>query len=765
MADRYDFGNLSPIEFEGLCIDLLDAETGLRFERFSEGADRGIDGRHARADGDIILQAKHYKGSTWEDLKTAARKEAAKIAALDPAQYYFLTSQPLTVDRKDTLVDLLDHKSVTASRIWGRTELNARIAAHPQVEKRNVKLWLTSAAVLHRMLMNDISVQTAAYTDDIDRILKVFVANPSLQEAGKILAESHCLIISGPPGVGKTTLSQVIAADHIEEGYELVAIGSVEEGLRAFDADRSQIFVFDDFLGKIQLDPARLAQEDNKIVRFMGMIRRADAKRFILTTRAYIWQSAVTVSEAFDDRRVRLSEIVLHLSSYTRELKARILYNHLYHADIDRRAIEALLEGPTVRRIVDHPNYMPRIIEWMTDATGEQGIEPQDYPDHFIANLDRPDRIWEKAFRHHITEPARLLLYCAFFSEPIGWSNAAVSIEGLRPFFERCMVRFGVVAPVGLRAVMFEDTLREVKSSFVVIDGDRLSFINPSVQDFLSGDAMDATVIRTVAASVPRWRTAAVLWKAVRLNASPQVKREVASTLLELVVAGELEGRMPVHELADLVGGLVLATGHTEACSRLRRSSKLPVYFTLENKLPALIEALLDGRYRGLPHARAFGRLLRLQLHLYLAEEREYAFELEELGELARNLSAARVEMSDAFIELFDEAVAEALEPMRVDTIPRHDDPEQLIGEWLEQLDMVEGYSPTVTTAEKRREFDARLRELSWAEQMRMEEEEAFGGHRGHAKGDSHSQVRSRSLTSFSDSDLGAMFSSLRRRE
>ncbi len=27
MADRYDFGNLSPIEFEGLCIDLLAAET------------------------------------------------------------------------------------------------------------------------------------------------------------------------------------------------------------------------------------------------------------------------------------------------------------------------------------------------------------------------------------------------------------------------------------------------------------------------------------------------------------------------------------------------------------------------------------------------------------------------------------------------------------------------------------------------------------------------------------------------------------------
>lgn len=95
MPDRYDFANLSLIEFEGLCVDLVEAETGLRFERFSEGADGCVDGRHGRADGDIILQAKHYKNSTWSDLQKAVKTEKKNIAKLKPSQYCVASLFPL----------------------------------------------------------------------------------------------------------------------------------------------------------------------------------------------------------------------------------------------------------------------------------------------------------------------------------------------------------------------------------------------------------------------------------------------------------------------------------------------------------------------------------------------------------------------------------------------------------------------------------------------------------------------------------------------
>src|SRR6056297_3078414 len=143
MADQYDFGNLSPIEFEALVADLLGEELGVTFETFSDGADGGIDARFSTAKGDIILQAKHYKESTWSDLKTAAKKEHPKIIQLKPKVYHFLTSQKLTPPRKTELKSCLSHKAALKKNIRGRTEINALLKKHSAVEKRNIKLWLS----------------------------------------------------------------------------------------------------------------------------------------------------------------------------------------------------------------------------------------------------------------------------------------------------------------------------------------------------------------------------------------------------------------------------------------------------------------------------------------------------------------------------------------------------------------------------------------------------------------------------------------------
>lgn len=261
MPDTYDFGNLSPIEFEALVADLLGEELSITFETFSEGADGGIDARYASAKGNIIVQAKHYKGSSWSDLETAAKKEHPKIVALEPKVYHFVTSQKLTPARKEALATHLKHPSVKTKNIRGLAELNALIKKHPDVEKRNLKLWLSSSAVLQRLLTNDIAVFTEATLEGISRILKVFVENPSLPRAAEILNKQHCLIVSGPPGVGKTTLAQVLAAEYCDDGWELVALNSIEDGHRAFLPDKKQVFIFDDFLGTIKLDRNALSRD------------------------------------------------------------------------------------------------------------------------------------------------------------------------------------------------------------------------------------------------------------------------------------------------------------------------------------------------------------------------------------------------------------------------------------------------------------------------------------------------------------------------
>ncbi|MDN4707985.1 restriction endonuclease [Vibrio parahaemolyticus] len=66
--------NLSPLDFEELCRDIASQKMGLSFSAFGPGPDGGIDGRHSTAEGDIILQCKHYSSTPFSGLKKVLKK-------------------------------------------------------------------------------------------------------------------------------------------------------------------------------------------------------------------------------------------------------------------------------------------------------------------------------------------------------------------------------------------------------------------------------------------------------------------------------------------------------------------------------------------------------------------------------------------------------------------------------------------------------------------------------------------------------------------
>ncbi|MDX3636655.1 restriction endonuclease [Streptomyces europaeiscabiei] len=102
LAD-YDFRTLSPNDFEILIRDLLEAEYGWRLEAFGRGRDGGIDLRASTTEGNVVVQCKHYLGSSFSDLRSSARLEALKMDKEKPDRYLFVTSQNLNRTNKDTL--------------------------------------------------------------------------------------------------------------------------------------------------------------------------------------------------------------------------------------------------------------------------------------------------------------------------------------------------------------------------------------------------------------------------------------------------------------------------------------------------------------------------------------------------------------------------------------------------------------------------------------------------------------------------------------
>jgi hypothetical protein len=195
------------------------------------------------------------------------------------------------------------------------------------------------------------------------------------------------------------------------------------------------------------------------------------------------------------------------LSSYTRAIRARILYNHLAIGGLPQSYVLALLDSGQLPTIVDHENYNPRIVEWMTDVLGTEDIAPEDYPAAFIETLDNPTQLWDKAFSKDITRPARHLLIALFLSGPKG-----TDVEALRTLFEALHPRLCVELGVARDPKDFEQSLKQLEGGFVAIEDLDVSFINPSVRDYLADYLADGALLPAAAATCTSATAARQIW-------------------------------------------------------------------------------------------------------------------------------------------------------------------------------------------------------------------------------------------------------------
>ena len=505
---KYDFKTLSPADFEDLARDLLSAELGIRLEGFGPGPDGGIDGRHCGKGGSLILQAKHKASSTFSSLKSVMKKERKAIDHLKPERYVLATSQSLTPLQKSKLAEIIGSALKSTGDILGCTELNAMLAKHPSVEETHIKLWLSSTTVLKRLLRSAAFAYTSASRTEMIDKLRVFVPNPSFSEARKILEKHHVLIISGPPGVGKTTLAQMLAYAYVGEEWEFTALKDLDDDFSEIEDAKKQMFFFDDFLGKISLDRKALAAKDTILAHFIHRIQRSKNARFILTTRAYIFEEARSVSESIGDRRLDISKYVLDVGVYTRRVRARILYNHIVASSLSADYVRAFLVDGVLPKIVDHPHYNPRIIDWMTDQVRLIDINPATYADHFLHMLDHPTEIWDRAFREHIPPKARHLLISLFFL-----SESGEDVDDLRKSFEALHARLCTIYNLSSAPTDFQDALKLLEGSFVSIRSRQVGFVNPSVRDYLEEYLSDVNLLAHLAPTAQSARWAQELWQ------------------------------------------------------------------------------------------------------------------------------------------------------------------------------------------------------------------------------------------------------------
>ncbi len=474
----YDFKTLSPLDFEDLVRDLLQADMGIRLESFGPGPDQGIDCRHAKGSNQLIVQAKHLASSSSAAIVTAAKKELPKIQRLSPSRYILAASLPLTPHLKTRILAELPGVPLAEGDILGKSELNSLLGKHPAIEQQHFKLWLASAAVLDRILHSGVYNRTAAEMEVIRTMIPRFVANPSISEAESILTKVGALVIAGEPGVGKTTLARLLLWLHAEQGWKIFVVDDIQEAYEVADANERRLILFDDFLGQVRLSLDLVRSMDQGLPRLLSRVRGNKNLRFILTTRDYILRQAQSHAQRLDAAHIASNELVLRVGAYTRGIRARMLYNHIYHSGLAPEQYSELLSDDFYLKIIDHKNFNPRLIDLLTSP---EYVALSDAPLRatILAVLSSPQTLWDKPFRSHISGEARALLFALYFNRP------EVFIVALQRSFSRSLEAMELSVAEAERYASFRSALKETEGSFIAIENRKVRFANPGVRDFI----------------------------------------------------------------------------------------------------------------------------------------------------------------------------------------------------------------------------------------------------------------------------------------
>lgn len=501
MSD-YDFKTLNDKEFEIICTDLLGEVEGRRFERFKAGKDSGVDGRYFSDVGsEVILQCKHWSNTPLTQLIRELKiNEKPKLDKLKPARYLLAISNPLSRNDKKSIFNALTPHIKSESDIYGKEDLNDFLKHNPQIEQRHYKLWLHSASVLGHIFNNAILGRSTFSLEEIIHFSSRYVVTANHEAALTILDRSNVVIITGEPGVGKTTLADHLCLHYLAQGYTyLKIVDEIREAESAFNPESKQIFYFDDFLGRNYLEALK-GHEGSQITQFIKRIASNKNKRFVLTSRSTILNQGKYLIDSFEHANTKKNEYELNIQSLTEMDKAHILYNHIWHSNLESKYVAEIYKDKRYREIVKHRNFNPRLISYITDPTRLDTCPPENYWDFIIQSLKNPSQVWENPFEVQQDDFGRAIIILVVFN------RRSISENILSQAYNRYISLPGNQHLKG--RAEFQSNIRLLSGSFLnriitVGSSPTIDLFNPSIGDYvLKRYAENAVAIKLVMQSL-----------------------------------------------------------------------------------------------------------------------------------------------------------------------------------------------------------------------------------------------------------------------
>lgn len=501
MPDSYELRRLTDVDFENVAHDIFERELKLPLELFAPGRDQGVDLRYLSRTGrsNLIIQCKHWAGTGSTKLYNhLVRHELPKVRRLAPTRYILVTSASVTMRWKQRVLDSFAPFIMQAGDIVGNEDLQSLLQSYPDIVRRHLRLWLTDANVLRSVLNQNVHLRSMALADEARETLRLYVPNASHDRARELLERDHVCIVAGVPGIGKTTLAQVMATEYAHDNFELVAVSEdIDEADRVWNPNGAQFFYYDDFLGQTTLEDKLGKNEDQRLVSFMNRIRLDANKRLVLTTREYILEQARSRYEPLARKDFDPLTCVIDLADYTTRIRADILYNHIFFSKLNQRTREFLGRPEIYTRIIYHQNYSPRLVDLSIRSAEAERLTPTETARHILTALDDPSSLWDHAVRRQLSDSDRGVLFSLATLPP------SVEYSDL----EHCWRSYVSAMVLKPTAALFRDSLHTLDGTMIKTSSFKnqvfVRFHNPSVRDYVTRLLLcDANLVQIAAESV-----------------------------------------------------------------------------------------------------------------------------------------------------------------------------------------------------------------------------------------------------------------------
>lgn len=341
---NYDFHHLlEPVEFQEFARDMIQVREKIRLEAFREGPDQGMDARCITPDGKcIVMQAKRWANESalrWKEL----REEKKKADRIKPDRYILVLSRDVSPEQKKKIRELFHPYIIADEDIVTGKDLNGYLgsndAGYAQAEEKYYKLWIQNTDVLKRTIRDAVNGELLAESrlewEKAKQNAEVFVETAVYEEARRLLAGNRAIIISGEPGIGKTTLANQLAIFWLSrKGFDTYLWAeSVGDLYKAQDMPGKKVVVYDDFWGSNFLNAYGSGKEERRLARLIETVRTRTDFILIMTTREYVLEQGMRQNEELRSLLER-HKLECRLKAYSDTEMVRIYLGHLRKASL-----------------------------------------------------------------------------------------------------------------------------------------------------------------------------------------------------------------------------------------------------------------------------------------------------------------------------------------------------------------------------------------------------------------------------------------------